>query len=130
MPSVKGLGIGKRGRGLAKKVKGALGAGKMDALTSGAKKKVAGTSAPTTTTSTKGPAWKPAKATTTGNYGAAVSTAAKARNAARKTSATPATGSAQPTGSSKPIRTPSMTDAATRLSAPGGAYVKRKVRSR
>lgn len=32
--------------------------------------------------------WKPAKASTTGNYGKAVSAAAKARNAARKAART------------------------------------------
>jgi hypothetical protein len=39
--------------------------------------------APRAMTGSKGPTWKPPKATTTGNYGAAVSAAAHARNAAR-----------------------------------------------
>lgn len=61
-----------------------------------------GRTKPTTTSTTAGPSWKPAKATTTGNYGQAVSAAAKARNAARR-AGVPAPG-ANTTGSAQPIQ--------------------------
>lgn len=54
--------IGKRGRGVRTKKKGAS----------------------STPTVSSGPSWKPAKSSTTGNYGKAVSAAAHTRNAARK----------------------------------------------
>lgn len=79
MASTKSLGIGKRGRGLLRKVKRNASLAKMNDLVAAGRKKGSTGSTPT------GPAWKPVKTGVTGNYGKAVSTAAKARNAARKT---------------------------------------------